>query len=227
MNQTKERQNQPQIDMYNEKGPVQLGPWSSHIYRSDPRHLLFVLSRYKFVAKLLADKDHVLEIGCGDGIGLPVVLQSVKKITAVDIEPLVITDIQKRIDSDVLDRCDVRIVNLVTTPLEGVYDAAYSLDVIEHIEPANECSFLTNIVKSLKPEGFLVIGTPNVSADQYASPYSREGHINLKSAETLKISLGNFFHHVFIFSMNDEMVHTGYYPMAHYLFALGVDQKNK
>ena len=30
-----------------------------------------------------------------------------------------------------------------------------------------------------------------------------------------------FFHNVFIFSMNDEVVHTGYAPMAHYLLALG------
>ena len=28
------------------------------------------------------------------------------------------------------------------------------------------------------------------------------------------------FRNVFIFSMNDEVVHTGFYPMAHYLFAL-------
>jgi hypothetical protein len=33
--------------------------------------------------------------------------------------------------------------------------------------------------------------------------------------------MAKFFHHVFIFSMNDEVVHTGFYPMAHYLLALG------
>jgi len=30
------------------------------------------------------------------------------------------------------------------------------------------------------------------------------------------------FHEAFIFSMNDEVVHTGFYPLAHYLFALCV-----
>jgi hypothetical protein len=29
-----------------------------------------------------------------------------------------------------------------------------------------------------------------------------------------------YFDHVFMFSMNDEVVHTGYFPMAQYLFAL-------
>ena len=34
-----------------------------------------------------------------------------------------------------------------------------------------------------------------------------------------------YFHNVFLFSMNDEVVHTGFYPMAHYLIALGVGIK--
>jgi len=49
---------------------------------------------------------------------------------------------------------------------------------------------------------------------------SLAGHINLKSAATLRESLARRFTNVFIFSMNDEVVHTGFTPMAHYLFAL-------
>ena len=41
----------------------------------------------------------------------------------------------------------------------------------------------------------------------------------------LKSLLSKYFHNVFIFSMNDEVVHTGFYPMAHYLFALCCDKK--
>jgi hypothetical protein len=29
-----------------------------------------------------------------------------------------------------------------------------------------------------------------------------------------------YFHAVFLFSMNDEVVHTGFAPMAHYLIAV-------
>mgnify|MGYP007028595943 CR=1 FL=1 len=36
---------------------------------------------------------------------------------------------------------------------------------------------------------------------------------------------GRFFDNVFLFSMNDEVVHTGFTPMAHYLFALCVGPK--
>jgi hypothetical protein len=34
-----------------------------------------------------------------------------------------------------------------------------------------------------------------------------------------------YFKHVFMFSMNDEVVHTGFFPMAHYLFALCAEPK--
>ena len=30
-----------------------------------------------------------------------------------------------------------------------------------------------------------------------------------------------YFHHVFLFGANDEVVHTGFLPMAHYLIAVG------
>ncbi len=61
---TKEPYNKIQIDNYQEKGGVQLGAWSIHIYRTDPKHLGFILARYKFCAKMLYDKEDVLEIGC-------------------------------------------------------------------------------------------------------------------------------------------------------------------
>jgi hypothetical protein len=35
-----------------------------------------------------------------------------------------------------------------------------------------------------------------------------------------------FIHNVFIFSMNDEVVHTGFHPLAHYLRALCCQRKS-
>ena len=74
--ETKEVQNQFQIDDFRKLGPVLMGPWTSHIWRHDPRHIGFLLARYKFVAKMLAGRDAVMEVGCGDAVGTPVVLQT-------------------------------------------------------------------------------------------------------------------------------------------------------
>lgn len=92
--------------------------------------------------------------------------------------------------------------------------------MIEHLEPDTKKAFLENIHQALKPAGVCIMGTPNINANQYASEISKKGHINLKSAKTFRECLSPWFHNIFIFSMNDEVLHTGYYPMAHYFMAL-------
>jgi hypothetical protein len=77
----------------------------------------------------------------------------------------------------------------------------------------------------LTTDGVLIIGTPSLESQKYASPGSIAGHVNCKNGDELKQVLSEFFGNVFVFSMNDETVHTGFYPMAHYLFALCCNMK--
>ena len=53
--------------------PVFFGRMTSHAWRDDPKRLGFTLARYKFVAKMLAGYEQVLEVGCGDGFASVVV----------------------------------------------------------------------------------------------------------------------------------------------------------
>jgi 2-polyprenyl-3-methyl-5-hydroxy-6-metoxy-1,4-benzoquinol methylase len=108
----------------------------------------------------------------------------------------------------------------------GPFDGAYSLDVIEHIPIEDEQAFITNIVDSITEQGVLIIGSPSIQSQAHASPPSKEGHVNCKDGKSMKELLSRFFHNVFIFSMNDEVVHTGFYPMAHYIFALCCSKTN-
>lgn len=219
---TMEAQNAPQIVDYRSKGPCTMGPWTSHIWRSDPRHLSFLLARYKFVAKMLEGKQKVLEVGCGDAFGTQIVLQTVESLHGLDFEPLVLHDAEARYRAEGCSRIGFSLHDVVAERVPGgPYDAAFSLDVIEHISNVQEAQFLEHIVEGLTPSGVLILGTPNLTASAYASPASMEGHINLKSARALKALLLTYFENVFSFSMNDEVVHTGYAPMAHYLFAVG------
>jgi len=224
---TKEIQNQSQADDFVRLGPASLGPWTSHIWRTDPRHLGFLLARYKFVSKMLAGKDRVLEVGCGDAVGTPVVLQSVGSVHGVDFEPLVLNDAKKRYSQESVLKASFSLHDMLKEPMSEKYQAAFSLDVIEHIPKSHEVVFIRNIVSSLDGDGVLIVGTPNITANEYASPASKEGHINLKSGESLKNLLSSSFDNVFLFSMNDEIVHTGFTPMAHYLLAMGVGIKCK
>jgi 2-polyprenyl-3-methyl-5-hydroxy-6-metoxy-1,4-benzoquinol methylase len=214
---------EPQYDVtfaeLEKKGPVPMGPVASYMYRGDVRRLAIFLSRYKFVSKMLAGKGSAVEIGCGDGFGMRVVLQTVKRVDGLDIDPMFTGWCEEQAKRDGAPS-RFYTVDLTRKTLPVKYEAAYSLDVIEHIPAKQEHLFVGNIRKCLTKDGVCIIGTPNISAHVHASPLSQVGHINLKSADTLKALLSRFFTNVFIFSMNDEVVHTGFYPMAHYLFAL-------
>jgi 2-polyprenyl-3-methyl-5-hydroxy-6-metoxy-1,4-benzoquinol methylase len=217
----KESQNQIQFDEY-AKAPVQLGPYTSHIWKRDPRHLGFLLARYKFVAKMLEGKEMVLEIGAGDGFGIPVVAQTVKYIHEIDWEPLLLEDNRRRLGHI---QCSFECLDITESKPAGVFDAAYSLDVLEHIPQNREHLYFRNICESLRPHGVFIVGTPNITASQYATVGSEEGHINLKSHQGLRELMREYFENVFMFSMNDEVLHTGFGPMAHYLLSMGVCPK--
>lgn len=216
-------QNRKQKEVMEQKGLVKLGPNASYIWRDDPRHLAFIFSRYKFCSKLLEGKESVLEIGCGDGLGIPLLLQTVGRLHAVDFEDELIEGLQKEYSDN--KRVSLSVLDITRENPKQKFDAACSLDVIEHIDRKKEKDFIQNIVKSLKKNAVCIIGTPNVTASQFASKLSKEDHINLKSHEELRGLLGQYFENVFLFSMNDEVVHTGFYPMAHYLFGIGAGLK--
>ncbi|MFA5392884.1 MAG: class I SAM-dependent methyltransferase [Candidatus Ratteibacteria bacterium] len=219
----KEPQYQIQFDAYKTKGPVCLGPTTSHLWRSDPRHLSFLLARYKIVAKLLSGKKNVLEVGCGDAFAIDIVLQEVKSVMGVDFDPLFIEFAAKLQEGR--ENCSFKVVDFTIDTVDGQFDAVYALDVIEHINKNAENSFMENICKSLKPKGICILGTPSIESQKYALEWSEAGHVNCKTGSDLKALLLKYFHNAFVFSMNDEMIHLGFYPMAHYLIGIGVDGK--
>ena len=207
------------------RGPERMGFMTSWAWIDDPKRLAFMLSRYKFVAKMIGGTAHVLEIGCGDGFGSRIVARSVGKLTAIDFDPEFI----ESCIATASDRCpiDFRRHDLLKGPVQGNYGAFYSLDVLEHIDPKNEDLFLSNATSSLEEGGVGIIGTPSLESQAFASKFSRFGHVNCKTQADLKATLLRFFDNVFMFSMNDEVVHTGYEKMSHYNIALCCGPKRR
>jgi 2-polyprenyl-3-methyl-5-hydroxy-6-metoxy-1,4-benzoquinol methylase len=216
---TREPQYQRTVDLVSEKGLATLGLMTNQAWQDDPRHVVFTLARYKFVAKMLSGRSNVLEVGCADAFGTRLVLQEVMRLTATDFDAVFVEDVLRRMDDRWTFEC--RQHDLLAGPFPGAFDAAYALDVIEHINAADEDVFIDNIVKSLTPEGVLILGSPSLESQAHASPPSKAGHVNCKTGKGLHALLHRFFHNVFMFSMNDEVVHTGYFPMAHYLIGIG------
>lgn len=203
---------------------VKLGAATAQAYVKDPKMISFITSRYKFVSKMLSGVDTAIEIGCGDAFGAPLVAQSVKRLICTDIDEDTVGANRQR--CAVFKNIEFHYHDFRRAPFPERARAAYLVDVIEHVFPHEEASFMHNLVSSLADDGFILMGTPNVAAESYASVHSREGHVNLKTHQALRDLGAAHFRNVFMFSMNDEVVHTGFGPMAHYLWVLGVGPKN-
>jgi SAM-dependent methyltransferase len=214
---------EPQYNVFLEAqkihGIAKFGLMSNHTWSGDPKRTLFTLSRYKFVSKMLAGRERVLEVGCGDAFGTRIVQQAVGHVTAVDFDPMFIADVKGRMDPHWPLTVLVHDVSL--EPVPGVFDAVFGLDVLEHIVPESENRFLSHALASLTSTGVGIFGVPSIESQAYASAESKVGHVNCKSGQQLKETLERFFNTVFVFSMNDEVVHTGFFPMANYLFGVG------
>jgi hypothetical protein len=220
---TREPQYNSCLRTRDEQGLTSLGLMTNQVWEDDPRRLAFVLARYKFVSKMLSGKASVGELGCGDAFGTRIVMQTTGKVVAYDFDRVFVEDIRQR--NSKRWPIEGRYHDILEGPLPNRHDGIFSLDVIEHIPGHLEHLYLGNLRDSLTDDGVLIIGSPSLESQAHASPPSKEGHVNCKSGEELKALLKRHFHNVFLFSMNDEVVHTGFTPMAHYLFVVCCQKK--
>jgi len=205
------------------KKSIKLGPYTTAAYIDDPACLSFMTSRYKFCAKMLSGLDTVIEIGCGDGFGAPIVAQRVKKLICTDINKSMLDDNISRMNE--FSNITYNYHNFTEKSYPENINGIYLVDVIEHIYPEEQNNLLINISQSLNKDGICIIGTPNKTSDKYASEYSKQGHVNLHDYKSLNGLGKKYFHNSFLFGMNDEVLHTGFPQMCHYLWILCIGPK--
>jgi 2-polyprenyl-3-methyl-5-hydroxy-6-metoxy-1,4-benzoquinol methylase len=211
---------------YTCEGPS-LGPINRATLMRDPKHLLFTLSRYKYLSKMLTGKEYICEIGCNEATGTLILSKEVKHVTAIDYYKTFIDSCK-----ELYDQLDLNISFLHHDALSGLpncqytddgkYDGVVLMDVLEHIDPKQEDLLLKKLTESLNCNGVAIIGIPSIESQKYASPVSKAHHINGYASEDMKIFLEKDFGNVFMFGMNDEVLHTGFPRMCQYLIALCV-----
>jgi 2-polyprenyl-3-methyl-5-hydroxy-6-metoxy-1,4-benzoquinol methylase len=196
---------------------IELGRHLSYQLMNSPRNILYAAVYYKFAAKMVGPEARVLDIGCGEGLGTWILARECASAHGVDIDSDAINSARRNWNSDniAFDKTD-----FLKMPL-STFDAVVNFDVIEHIMPENIEEFLRRVVECLTERGIAIIGTPNISSVQYTSEETRSGHVNMFSGERLEKEMLKHFRRVFMFGANDEVVHTGFLPMAQYLFAMG------
>ena len=206
------------LDLKRAFGLASLGLTTNQIWYDDPGRLSFLLARYKFVAKMLSGRREIAEVGCGDAFGTRIVLQDVASVTVFDLDRVFIEDVRARMDERWPLQAHVH--DLVKAPLPRQYDAVFTLSVIEHLKYEDQYTFLANLRDSITEKGIVILGTASIGAQLGDSAPSKVGYVNGKTGPELKVLLERYFDRVFLFSMSDDVVHSGFSPVAQYLFVI-------
>ncbi len=141
-----------------------------------------LLSAYCFAEKYL--NGNVLELGCGEGRGVEIILRNSKSFTAIDKIKEVITNLRIKYPSSTF-------INSPFPPLDKIenntYDTIISFQVIEHLK--DDDLFLKEIYRVLKPGGKALISTPNRKMTLSRNPWHIREYI---SSELKDLSLKYF-----------------------------------
>ncbi len=147
---------------------------SEHIPSDNPIHQRLFKA---YVAAEPYVSGDVLEVGCGEGRGVELLMQHAKTFTAVDKIDEALQVLRNKFPG-------AKFMAMNLPPLHGLgdnsYDCVVSFQVIEHIK--NDRFYLQEIQRVLKPGGVALITTPNRKMSLSRNPW----HIREYLADELK-----------------------------------------
>ena len=131
--------------------------------------------RYLYASYFVENKV-VLDIASGEGYGT-FLLSSAKaqKVFGVDIDPEAVKSARETYENTNLEFINGSIVSIPVAS-ESI-DLLISFETIEHVDEAHQNMFLDEIERVLKPDGILIISTPNKLAYSDIPNYKNEFHI--------------------------------------------------
>lgn len=80
---------------------------------------------------------------------------------------------------------------------------------------------------NLKDIGTFIVGTPSLETQQYSKENITGAHVNVYKGEEFYAMLKQFFHNVYLFTQNDEIIHTAHLRLTNYLIAVCTYKKEE
>jgi SAM-dependent methyltransferase len=147
--------------------------------------------RYHFAAKLIAGRE-VLDVACGTGYGSALLARQARHVVGADISAEAIE--HARALYAAASNLEFRQADCAALPFhDATFDAVISFETIEHIEA--QATFLDEVRRVLRPEGLLVLSSPNKPeySDRrgFANPY----HLRELDRDALASLLAQRFPH--------------------------------
>lgn len=121
-------------------------------------------------------RGKLLEVGCGEGRGVEVLMENIESYLGIDKIQEVIDNLKQKYPNAVFQQA---VIPPFKDLKDNSFDTVVSFQVIEHIQ--NDRLFLEEIYRVLKPGGMAIISTPNIRHTLSRNPW----HIREYTAKQL------------------------------------------
>lgn len=183
---------------------------------NDPELEIEHLERYYAVQKLVSDME-VLDAACGEGYGSSILAEKAKSVTSVDIDQetiLAASEKYKSIKNLHFYQGSIANLSMIETASK---DIVVSFETIEHVSRELQQAFLKEIKRILRPNGFVVMSTPDKK--EYTDRYQFHN----------KFHVAEFYVDEFITFLNQEFknlkLYNQYLEVASFIDQSDVDRE--
>jgi SAM-dependent methyltransferase len=146
------------------------------------------------LARQLSSHCTVLDVACGEGYGAAMVAETAYKVVGVDLSADVIQHAKNNYGHHT--NLQFVIASCERLPFsDASFDFAISFETIEHIEKQKE--FISELTRVLRPDGVLILSSPNKRLYSDAHDYHNEFHVRELYRNELEELLHMAFPHIF------------------------------
>jgi len=147
-------------------------------------------------------KGDVLEVGCGEGRGIGLVLPQAATYSAIDKIESVVESLKEKFPQG---RFHAGNIPPLSPFADNSFDVALCFQVIEHIK--DDHSLLKEIHRVLKPGGVLLLTTPNRTLSLSRNPW----HVREYTASELSVLAHRFFSNTVVKGISGNSLVMEYY----------------
>lgn len=150
--------------------------------------------RYFFASQFTAGKV-VLDLSSGEGFGSHLLAERAEKVIGVDIDPQAVAHATARY---VRPNLEFRSGSADDVPIHGDHavDVIVSFETIEHLDERQQIGFAKECKRLLKPNGQLILSTPNKLLYSDRHEFRNEFHFREFYVDEFLGFLGEYFRHV-------------------------------
>ncbi len=144
--------------------------------------------RYAWARGLVDGKD-VLDCACGEGYGSRLLADRARSVVGVDVDPEAVDHARRRYATDRLEFVEADALDLPFD--DDRFDVVVSFETLEHL--AEHDALLAGYRRVLKPDGVLLLSSPDKRTYSDLTGYDNEFHVRELYRDELEALLGRHF----------------------------------